>query len=536
MSDLAPARVHSAVDSGGLSHRRIMTIITSLMLGMFLSALDQTIVSTALPTIAGDLHGLNHLSWVVTAYLITSTISLPLWGKFGDLWGRKGFYQLSVVIFLGGSALSGLSQNMVELIMFRAIQGLGAGGLMVGSQAIVGDVIPPRERGRYMGYFGAVFGLSSVLGPLAGGWLTQHASWRWIFYLNLPIGAVALVVIAAGLHVPRHRVAHRIDWWGAALLSAAVVGLILITTWGGTQYAWSSPEIVILAIACVVLLAVFVPVERATAEPIISMGLFRNRTFSAASAVGFVIGLAMFGAIVFLPLYLQVVHGSSPTRSGLELLPMVLGMLTTFISSGQLVSRTGRYKVFPILGTAITALGLFLFAHLSAATPFSTTAIAMFVTGLGMGLVMQVLVVAVQNAVPHEQLGTATATATFFRSIGGAFGVSILGSVFDSRLLSVLMAHASGQERRLLSAGSLSANPSQISHLPPAERALVIHAFTLALDRVFLVAAPIALVAFALTWLLREIPLRTTAHVRGGASTTEELHATVLDAPGEFLA
>ncbi len=520
----------------GLTHRRIMTIIVSLMLGMFLSALDQTIVSTALPTIAGDLHGLDHLSWVVTAYLITSTISLPLWGKFGDLWGRKGFYQLSVVIFLAGSALSGLSQNMAELIAFRAIQGLGAGGLMVGSQAIVGDVIPPRERGRYMGFFGAVFGLSSVLGPLAGGWLTQHASWRWIFYINLPIGIVALMVIAAGLHVPKHRVAHRIDWWGSAVLSAAVVGLILITTWGGTQYSWRSAPIVVLAILSATLLIVFIPIERRAREPIIPMGLFSNRTFSAASSVGFVIGFAMFGAIVYLPLYLQVVHGSSPTRSGLELLPMVVGMLITFILSGQLVSRTGRYKVFPIVGTAITALGLVLLSHLGTVTPYTTTAFDMFVTGFGMGLVMQVLVVAVQNAVPHGQLGTATATATFFRSIGGAFGVSILGSVFDSRLLSVLFAHTTLAQRRLLSAGSLSANPAQISRLPTPERTLVIHAFNAALERVFLVAAPIALVAFALTWLLKEIPLRTTAHVRTHTSEAGEVHVTALDAPGEFPA
>ncbi len=329
-------------------HRRILVILSALMLGMFLAALDQTIVATALPTIAGDLHGLNHLSWVVTAYLITSTISLPLWGKFGDLFGRKNFFQLAIIIFLIGSMLSGISQSMIELIACRAIQGAGAGGLMVGSQAIIGDIIPPRQRGRYMGYFGAVFGLSSILGPLAGGWFTQHVSWRWIFYINVPIEIVALFVIAIVLHIPVKKVQHKIDWLGTALLSAGVVGLILLTTWGGVQYAWRSATIVSLAIGSTVALIIFCFVEARSAEPILPLGLFRNRTFNAASAVGFVLGFAMFGSIVYLPLYLQVVHGASPTLSGLELLPMVGGMLITFVVSGRLVTRTGRYKIFPI--------------------------------------------------------------------------------------------------------------------------------------------------------------------------------------------
>ncbi len=516
-------------------HRRILVILMALMLGMFLAALDQTIVATALPTIAADLHGLNHLSWVVTAYLITSTISLPLWGKFGDLWGRKGFFQLSVVIFLLGSALSGLSQNMLELIAFRSIQGLGAGGLMVGSQAIIGDVIPPRQRGRYMGYFGAVFGLSSVLGPLAGGWLTQHASWRWIFYINVPIGAVALVVIAAVLHVPARRLSHRIDWWGTSLLSAGVIGLILVTTWGGSQYSWHSAIIVWLSVASVLLLLAFVYVETKAAEPIVPMGLFRNGTFSAASAVGFVIGFTMFGSIVYLPLYLQVVHGSSPTRSGLELLPMVTGMLITFIISGRLVSRTGRYKVFPIVGTAIVAIGMVALSHLGPTSPFSTAALYMFVIGFGMGLVMQVLVVAVQNSVPHEQLGTATATATFFRSIGGAFGVALFGSVFNSRLLEQLHAHATAQQLAMLGGGSISANPAQIDQLPPAAHTIVIDAFSSGLQRVFLVAAPVAVLAFALSWLMKEIPLRTHAHLAPSSVDDDEAAPVVaFDAPGEF--
>ncbi len=516
-------------------HRRILVILSALMLGMFLAALDQTIVATALPTIAGDLHGLNHLSWVVTAYLITSTITLPLWGKFGDLWGRKVFFQIAIIIFLVGSILSGLSHNMVELITCRAVQGAGAGGLMVGSQAIIGDLIPPRQRGRYMGYFGAVFGLSSVLGPLAGGWLTQHASWRWIFYINVPIGIVALFIIAAVLHIPTTKLTHKIDWWGTTLLSAGVVGLILLTTWGGVEYAWGSSTILWLGVGSVVLLVAFCFVETRALEPIIPLGLFRNRTFSAASAVGFVVGFSMFGAIVYLPLYLQVVHGSSPTKSGLELLPVITGMLITFIISGQLVSRTGRYKIFPILGTAVVALGMYLFTGLSPTTGFWSAALDMFVVGIGLGLVMQVLVVAVQNSVPHSQLGTATATATFFRTIGGAFGVAILGAVFNNRLLAHLKATATPAQLKLFKGGNITENPAQISHLPAAARTLIVNAFSHSLDTVYVVAVPFAVVAFLLTWLLKEIPLRTRAHVAAtdGAEPALSPHVA-LDAPGEF--
>ena len=464
---------------------------------------------------------------MVTSYLLASTVSIPLWGKLGDLYGRKGFFQLAIVIFVGGSMLSGLSQTMLELIACRAIQGIGAGGLIVGSQAIIGDVIPPRQRGRYMGYFGAVFGLSSVLGPLAGGWFTQHLSWRWIFYINVPIGIAAFFTIAAVLHIPVKRIPHKIDFLGLALLSAGVTSIILLTTWGGAQYSWGSPVIVGMAIGSLALIGAFCVVEGRVAEPIIPLKLFRIRTFSVATLVSFVIGFTMFGAIVYLPLYLQVVDGSSPTKSGLQLLPLVGGLLVTFIISGQLVSRTGRYKVFPILGTAITTLGLALLTQLRPGTSYGLVALYMFVIGLGLGLVMQVLVVAVQNTVPHGLLGTATSTATFFRTIGGAFGVAALGAVFNNRLLAQLRATATPAELKLLQGGSFAANPAQIHSLPPEARDRIIDAFSHALQTVFIVAVPFALVAFFLCWFLKEIPLRKTAYVStaqppaNGASGTD---------------
>jgi len=497
-------------------HRRVLIILGALMLGMMLAALDQTIVSTALPTIAGDLHGLNHLSWVITSYLLASTISTPLWGKLGDLYGRKGFFQAAIVIFLVGSALSGVAQHMSELIGSRAIQGIGAGGLMVGAQAVMGDVISPRQRGRYMGYFGAVFGVTSVLGPLIGGFFTEHLTWRWVFYINLPLGAVALFAVATVLHLPRTRKQHTIDYLGTALLGAGVTGIILLTTWGGTTYAWASGQIIGLAVLSAALIVTFVFVESRSKEPIIPLSLFRLQVFNVASAIGFIIGLIMFGSIIYIPLYLQTVHGATPTSSGLQLLPLVAGMLGTFILSGQLVSRHGRYKVFPIIGTAVLTLGLFLLAQLTPSTSLPLSSVYMFVVGVGIGFVMQILVVVVQNAVPQSQLGTATSSATFFRSIGGSFGVAMFGAIFNARLFSELPKYlpaAVVHSLHLLAGHNIQSNPAQLAALPPAIHHGFVEAFSHSLQVVFLVGVPFTIVAFGLAWLLKELPLRDRAHM-----------------------
>ena len=506
----------AVADAGEVSkaeHHRILVILGALMLGMFLAALDQTIVATALPTIAGDLHGLNHLSWVVTAYLLTSTISTPLWGKLGDLYGRKKLFQAAIVIFLAGSALSGLSQDMAQLIGFRALQGIGAGGLMVGAQAIIGDLVSPRQRGRYMGYFGAVFALSSVIGPLAGGFITQHLSWRWVFYINLPIGVVALAVIAVVLHLPRHRTRHTIDFLGTALLAAGVTAIILFTTWGGTTYAWGSAPIISLAVAAVVFVALFCWAELRAAEPIIPLGLFRISVFSVSNSIGFLVGFVMFGAIIYIPLYLQTVHAATPTSSGLQLLPLVCGMLVTFTISGRLVTKWGRYKIFPVLGTALMSVGLFLLSLLTPSTPLVISSIYMAVVGAGIGLVMQVLVVAVQNAVPQSQLGTATSSSTFFRSIGGAFGVAIFGAIFINRLAVNLPKYLPPAALRAVHGSNISASPAQLDALPPAIHHGSVLAFSESLHVVFLIGVPIALLAFALTWFLKDLPLRGHAYL-----------------------
>jgi EmrB/QacA subfamily drug resistance transporter len=511
---------------GYLSHRQILIVMGGLMAGMFLAALDQSIVGVALPRITSELGGLDKLSWVVTAYLLTQTASTPLWGKISDLYGRKLIFQIAIITFLAGSLLAGLAQGISELIVFRAIQGLGGGGLFALALATMGDVVPPRERGRYGGYFGAVFGTSSVLGPLLGGFFTDGPGWRWIFYINIPIGIGALIITTSALKMKHVRRDHSIDYLGAATIVAAVSSFLLYATWAGPDNGWGSRSGVTLLVLGALLTAGFVFIESRATEPIIPLELFNISVFRTSNLYSFILGFAMFGAIVFLPVYLQVVQGYSPTKSGLAFLPMVVGIFSTSISSGIAMSRTGRYRIFPIVGAVTVILALLLLSRLGVDTPYWKAGFSFFLFGAGLGFSMQIIVTIVQNAVDRRHMGTATSSVAFFRSMGGTFGAAVFGAILYARLAThvseTLGPQAAGQ------LGGATGNVQRIQLLPEPVKGLVLHAFADSLHDMFLWAIPAVLVAFAVSLFIKELPLkaRQAAAAAPGAGDPEEIALT----------
>ncbi|MDJ0345321.1 MDR family MFS transporter [Streptomyces sp. H10-C2] len=494
--------------------RSVRVVLLGLMIAMLLAMLDNMIIGTAMPTIVGELGGLNHLSWVVTAYTLATAASTPIWGKLGDMYGRKGIFMTSIVLFLIGSALSGLSQSMDQLIAFRAIQGLGAGGLIVGVMAIIGDLIPPRERGRYQGMMAGVMALAMIGGPLVGGTITDNWGWRWSFYINLPLGVVALAMIYIVLHLPKKRVQARIDYLGAALLTVGITSLVLITTWGGTQYGWASTQIIGLLVLGVAAIAAFIHAETRAAEPVMPLHIFRSRNFSLISLIGFLVGFVMFGAMTFLPLYQQTVQGASATNSGMLLLPMLVAMMVVSLIAGRVTTQSGKYKIFPIIGGALITVGMYLLSMMDTGTSRFTSGVYMAVLGAGMGFLMQITMLVAQNSVEMKDIGVGSSSSTLFRTIGGSFGVSLFGALFTHHVQST-MASLGGAAGNKAIAGSAQLDPAGIAHLPTDIRNAYLHAVSNGTHTVFLWGAVISVVGFVAAWFIKEIPLRGAPQAGG---------------------